>query len=315
MSWLEKLQPLLILLSAAIGLLLARTTSIAQLAEAAIAPLLIVLLYTTFLPIPLQQFGRAFRNRSVTVASLTLNFVWTPLLAWGLGALFLANAPDLRLGLLMLLVTPCTDWYLVFTGIAKGDVALGSALLPLNAILQLVLLPFYLWALAGSFVALAPKTLLISMTLVFLLPLGLAILTRQGIRHWWNELLWQAILPYIERGQLATLNVAIIAIFAAKGEVLLQQPAILLKLLPPLVLFFILNWGVSQWLGHRLKLPYPQLACLSCTTLARNSPVALAIAASAFPHRPLISLALVVGPLIELPVLALVSQALLRQQS
>jgi len=314
MSRLEKLQPLLILLSAIIGLLSAHTNRLTQLAEGAIAPLLIVLLYTTFLPIPLQQFGRAFRHRSVTFASLTLNFIWTPLLAWGLGVLFLANAPDLRLGLLMLLVTPCTDWYLVFTGIAKGDVALASALLPLNAVLQLVLLPFYLWALAGSLVTIAPKTLLISMTLVFLLPLGLAILTRQGIRHWWNDLLWQAILLYIERGQLLALNFAIVAIFAAKGEVLLQQPVILLKLLPPLVLFFILNWGISQWLGRRLKLPYPQLACLSCTTLARNSPVALAIAASAFPHRPLISLALVVGPLIELPVLALVAQALLHRK-
>ena len=138
----ERLQPLAILLSATMGLVLSRAGFATQLAEIAIEPLLVAVLYATFLPIPLQQFGRAFRNRSVTLASLVINFVWTPLLAWGLGAFFLANAPDLRLGLLMLLVTPCTDWYLVFTGLAKGDVALGSALLPLNAILQLVLFKY-----------------------------------------------------------------------------------------------------------------------------------------------------------------------------
>ncbi|MFB6277534.1 MAG: arsenic resistance protein, partial [Halothece sp.] len=113
MSAIERLQPLFILLSATVGLILASVETLTQLAESAIAPLLIAVLYATFLPIPLQQFGQAFRNRSVTLTSLTVNFIWTPLLAWGLGTLLLADAPDLRLGLLMLLVTPCTDWYLV----------------------------------------------------------------------------------------------------------------------------------------------------------------------------------------------------------
>ncbi len=310
----ERWQPLAIFLSATMGLVLSRAGFATQLAEIAIEPLLVAVLYATFLPIPLQQFGRAFRNRSVTLASLAINFVWTPLLAWGLGALFLAHAPDLRLGLLMLLVTPCTDWYLVFTGLAKGDVALGSALLPLNAILQLVLLPVYLWGLGGSFANIAPQTLLASIAIVFLLPFGLAALTRNVTQKRFGKLFWQNFLIRAETGQLLALNMAIAAIFAARGEIVLQQPAILFQLLPPLVLFFILNWYVSQGVGRYFNFPYPQRACLSCTTLARNSPVALAIAVSAFPNRPFISLALVVGPLVELPILALVSQALLRLQ-
>ncbi|MFB6275367.1 MAG: arsenic resistance protein, partial [Halothece sp.] len=218
------------------------------------------------------------------------------------------------LGLLMLLVTPCTDWYLVFTGIAKGDVALASALLPLNAILQLVLLPIYLWGLGGSLVNLAPTPLLMSIIFVFLLPLGLAMVTRYILGEKWDEESWQILLKRVETGQLFALNGAIAAIFAAEGGVILQQPAILLQLLPTLALFYSLNFVLIQGLGRFFQFSYPQLACLSCTTLARNSPVALAIATSAFSHRPLISLALVVGPLIELPILALVSQILLQQQ-
>jgi len=314
LSTIERLQPLFILLSATLGLILSSVGSLTEVAQSAIAPLLIAVLYATFLPIPLQQFKRAFHTRSLTLTSLTVNFIWTPLLAWGLGRLLLADAPDLRLGLLMLLVTPCTDWYLVFTGIAKGDVALGSALLPLNAILQLVLLPVYLWGLGGSLVDLAPKPLLMSIIFVFLLPLGLAILTGETLGKKWDQESWQIFLKRVETGQIFALNSAIAAIFVAEGNVILQQPTILLKLLPPLSLFYTLNFFLMQGLGRLFQFSYPQLACLTCTTLARNSPVAIAIAASAFPHRPLISLALVVGALIELPILGLVSQVLLQQQ-
>jgi len=314
MSLFERLQPLAILASALLGLALARIEALAAAAAPLVTPLLVAVIYATLLPIGQQQLGRALGHRKVTLASLGLNFVWTPLLAWGLGAVFLADAPDLRLGLLLLLVTPCTDWYVVFTGIARGDVALATALLPLNAILQLALLPLYVWGLAGSLVALPPQTLVARIALVFLLPLALAALTRQLVPRLWGQRAWQALLPRAETGQLLALNAAVAALFAAEGEALLQQPALLLRLLPPLGLFFALNWVLGQWLGRRLQLHYPEQACLSCTTLARNSPVALAIAASAFPHRPLVAIALAIGPLIELPVLALVSQALLRQR-
>lgn len=314
MSSNERRQPLLILLSATVGLIISPVESLTQFAESSITPLLIAVLYAIFLPIPLQQFKRAFRHRSVTLISLTVNFIWTPLFTWGLGIVFLADIPDLRLGLLMLLVTPCTDWYLVFTGIAKGDVALGTALLPLNAILQLVLLPIYLWGLGGSLVNLAPKPLLMSIIFVFLLPLGLAILTREMLGKKWDEESWHIFLKRMETGQIVALNGAIVAIFIAEGNVILQQPTILLRLFPPLALFYSLNFVLIQGLSRLFQFSYPQLACLTCTTLARNSPVAIAIASSVFPHRPLISLALVVGALIELPILGLVSQRLLKQE-
>jgi ACR3 family arsenite transporter len=64
--------------------------------------------------------------------------------------------------------------------------------------------------------------------------------------------------------------------------------------------------------GRVLDFTYEEVACLNCTILSRNSPTALAIAVVAFPNEPLIPLALVIGPLLELPLLAVVSRALLR---
>jgi ACR3 family arsenite efflux pump ArsB len=101
MTWFERSQPLLILLSVLLGLGLALMGDVAALAGQLITPLLVWMLYTAFLSILLRHLGRAFGNYRVTIASLAVNFVWTPLLAWGLGTLFLRDAPDLRVGLLM----------------------------------------------------------------------------------------------------------------------------------------------------------------------------------------------------------------------
>ncbi|MEA5452597.1 hypothetical protein VB780_28755 [Leptolyngbya sp. CCNP1308] len=103
------------------------------------------------------------------------------------------------------------------------------------------------------------------------------------------------------------------AIFAAEGKALLQRLDLLLWLLLTIGSFFVINFVLAQWLGQRLRLAYPEVVCLTCTTLARNSLVALAlaVAAAVFNDRPLIALTLVIGPLLDLPIMALVTQILL----
>jgi ACR3 family arsenite efflux pump ArsB len=309
MSRFDKLQPLFVLLSVLIGLVLAQVSELPQIASFLIVPLLAMMLYATFLPMALQQVGRAIRNLNVTTASLSMNFLWTPVLAWGLGAVFLRNTPDLWVGLILLMVTPCTDWYLVFTGVAGGDVSLATALLPFNLTLQILLLPIYLLVLAGRLVELNPQALLGSIFWVLLIPLLMAFLSRRWANHRGKAWLHQQV-PKITALQVICLNIAIIAIFTAESRALFERPGLLLQLLPPVLLFFLINFWVAQALGRRLQLSYGTRVCLIYTTLARNSPLALAIATSTFPDRPLITLTLVIGPLIELPILSLISQRL-----
>lgn len=315
MTWFERFQPLLILLSVALGLGLSLVEGTAAVASRWILPLLIVMLYAAFLPISLRDFGSALSSYRVTVTSLAINFLWTPLLAWGLGALFLRDVPDLRVGLIMLLVTPCTDWYLVFTGIAKGNVGLATALLPLNFVLQMGLLPVYLAVFAQSLVGLNLWVLGGKVVTVLFVPLALAMLSQFVLGQLKKTAWLKQHLSKVALAQLLCLNLAIAAIFAAEGVTVLQRPHLLLQLLPPIGLFFVINFVLAQQVGQVLKLAYPEVACLTCTTLARNSPVALAVAASAFSDRPLIALTLVIGPLLELPILALVAQVLLRFRS
>lgn len=311
MTWFEKAQPFLVLLSILIGLTLAQIAHFAGLASKLIVPLLALMLYATFLLLPLNGFGRVLQNFKVTLSSLIINFLWTPLFAWGLGVLFLSDSADMGVGLIMLMVTPCTDWYLVFTGVAGGDVALATALLPLNLILQILLLPIYLLIFAGTLVELNPIKLLESVLWILLIPLLLAMISRYLLLRWKGTFWFEQILSKITIFQVLNLNLAIIAIFASEGNTLIQRPELLLKLLIPILLFYVTNFLLAQWIGSWLRFSYEEFACFSCTTLARNSPLALGIAASAFPQQPLIVLALVIGSLIELPVMVLVSQSLL----
>ncbi|MBF2013937.1 MAG: arsenic resistance protein [Rivularia sp. T60_A2020_040] len=310
MKWTEKFQSLLVIAAIFIGLALGQITWFAENAVYLIVPALMLMLYGVFLNTPLNHLGNALQNYKVTGLSLGINFLWTPIFAWGLGAIFLRDTPDLWVGLIMLMVTPCTDWYLIFTSISQGDVTLATALLPWNLLLQVMLLPIYLLIFAGKLVNINIFILLENVVLVLVIPLILALISKRLIQQ--NNPIGQQILRKLAANQTVFLAIAIAAMFASQGQILMQRPDLLLKMLMPILIFFGVNFCLGQLIGHLAKFSYEEVACFNCTTLARNSPIALAIATSTFRERPLIALALVIGPLIELPVMVLVSQSLLR---
>lgn len=79
---------------------------------------------------------------------------------------------------LMLLVTPCTDWYLVFTGLSNGNVELGMSILPLNLILQIILLPVYLFLFIGSEVQMDSLGIIGSTVFVLIIPFFASLVTK-----------------------------------------------------------------------------------------------------------------------------------------
>ncbi|WP_277292683.1 arsenic resistance protein [Veillonella caviae] len=106
--------------------------------------------------------------------------------------------------------------------------------------------------------------------------------------------------------QLIFLCIAVISMFAAESKSLFEFSSMLIRMVIPMVLFFIVNFVLIRWIGKKLGFNDYNLVPLNFTTLARNSPLSLAIAVAAFPDRPLISLALVIGSLIEIPSLAVI---------
>ncbi len=143
MELVEKYQTVFVLVAIVGGLALGQIGGVPAVADRLILPFLMVMLFAAFAGVSFSRLRAAFGNRRVVGSSLLVNFIWSPLLAVGLGALFLRDHPALWVGLIMLLVTPCTDWYLIFTDVADGDVPLATSILPYNLVLQLVLLPVY----------------------------------------------------------------------------------------------------------------------------------------------------------------------------
>lgn len=316
MDNINKFQTVVLLLLIIVSVTLGQVHIIGITAGYIIMPALMIMLFSLFIQIPISDIGKSIKNFKFTTLTVVINFIWTPILVFILGRIFLSAEPDLLIGFVMLMVTPCTDWYLIFIGRAKGNTSLGASLLPLNFMLQIILLPVYILIIGGSSVKLDVMNLLGSTIGSLIIPLVLAIICRKIIlskkgKSYFKDVISEKACKF----QGWFLNVAIAAMFASQGRLLIENPQVLFKLLIPILLFFIINFIIGQYVGKLFKLPYEDKVVLNLTTLARNSPIALAIAVLSFPSSPIIALALVIGPLIELPVLLMISNLLLRKSN
>src|SRR5690625_1734087 len=254
MSLIEKLYSFIIFASVIVGIGIGQFETIRGSAEFFIVPLLIIMLYITFLQIPIEDIKTSFKNLRFTSWTIIMNFAWTPILAWILAILFLSDHPALWIGFIMLMVTPCTDWYLIFTGIAKGNVALSAAMLPLNLVLQIVLLPIYLLIFGGTTGVIHLSDLIESVLIVLLIPLGLAFLTKLLVKR--NQQFEEKLYSNIGALPIIFLSLAIVAMFAAQGQILIDNLALLWIITVPILLFFIINLFISQKVGGLMKFNY-----------------------------------------------------------
>lgn len=312
MDKINKYQTGVILVAVIIGLLLGHVGFIANYSAKLIVPLLMVMLFGLFLTINISELKSSFLNVKFSLTNIIFNFVWTPIFAYILGYIFLTNDLPIWIGFVMLMVTPCTDWYLVFTGVAKGNVPLSTSVLPVNLILQVLLLPVYLMLFFGKSGNVELNSLVESILLVLFVPFILALIAKKIVGK--NGKTGTNLIQFFEKSQVLFLALAVVAMFASEGKNLIDNPEVIYKLLIPVLIFFAVTFVLSQVVSKILKFTYSDKVSLVLTTMARNSPISLAIAVSAFSAEPLIALSLVIGPLIELPILVLTSQILLKTQ-
>lgn len=304
MNLTEKLEPLIIFSAIIIGLLFSNVQILADNTEHLINVFLCLMLYGLFLEVPLDELKDSFKNIKFTSTSLLINFLWTPLFGYFIGSLFLRGNVDILIGFFMLILTPCTDWYLVFTKMAKGDLTLSFSILPINLILQIILLPIYLILFFSTSNSMDYSQLAYSLLIVIVIPFVAAQITKLIL----NNDLKERAAELLSNLQILFLSLAVFCIFASQGELLFENLNSIAVLFIPLIIFFTVNTVMDLLLSQWINFTYPEYASLTMTTLARNSPLALAIAINSFPGHELISIALVIGPLIELPILYIVSK-------
>ncbi len=309
MNMIEKLEPILIFGAIILGLLFKDISLLNNISPLLITVFLALMLFALFLDIPLEDIRSSFSNRKFTIISILIYFIWTPLFGYFLGSLFLYGHVDIFIGFFMLILTPCTDWYLLFTKISKGNVPLSLSILPINLLLQIILLPVYLVLFFSNSNNIVMLDLVDGLLTFIIIPFIGSEVVKFIFRN--KNKTKEKITGFFSSCQILFLCIAIFGLFNTEASSLFENLDVIGLIFIPLMIFFIVNFILDFILSRQLDFNYENYVSLTLTTLARNSPLALAIAIKSFPNNELIAIALVVGPLIELPVLYIVSRVLL----
>ncbi|WP_020193333.1 arsenic resistance protein [Pseudomonas putida] len=267
--------------------------------EALITPAIAVLMYAMFLQIPFLDLRQGLGNRRFITALLLANFILVPLLVWAITR-GLVEHPAILVGALLVLLTPCIDYVVVFTHIGKGDSRLTLAATPVLLLAQLVLLPVYLALMLGgsSQVAISITPFVEAFVLLIVLPMALAVLTSAGARRsraiaTWNDA-W-AWLP------VPAMALVLMVVIASQIVVVLRDFDRLLPVVPVYIGFMLLAPVLGFICARLLRLPVSEARSVTFSAATRNSLVVLPLAL-ALPEemRGLAAAAVITQTLVEL---------------
>ncbi len=266
--------------------------------EWALWPVLAALLYATFTQVPLLHLRDALSDPRFIKSAVVGNFVLLPLIAWGLMHLAPAN-PVIQLGVILVLLVPCTDWFITFTHLGGGDTKHAIAFSPISLLLQMAFLPFYLWLfLGGTFtVAGAQEEMLTAFFGIILLPLAGAFVTEK-----WLEQVPRGgqLREYLAWLPVPLLGLVVFIIAATQVNLVIHSLDVLGQLLFVFACFLVtaglLARGLARWFG----LPVRQGRALAFSLGTRNSFVVLPLALALPPEYALAVVAIVFQSLVEL---------------
>ncbi|TFH85202.1 arsenic resistance protein [Billgrantia azerbaijanica] len=274
---LERYQVFVYLAAILTGLALgAHSPAVAEGLAAGIWPLLGALLYATFTQVPLIRLRAGLAKARFLAAAVLGNFVAIPLIVWAL-VQWLPAEPGLRLGVMLVLLLPCTDWFLSFTHLGGGDTPTAIAFTPLSLLLQLALLPLYLWFFLGqaALAGLAQREMLLAFGSLILVPLALAFLTER----------WAQGVPSRQRrvdalGWLPVPLLALVLFAVAAGQVgtLAASLGTLGRVAPLFVAFLAMAALLARLMAAAFRLPAREGRVLAFSFGSRNSFVVLPLA-------------------------------------
>jgi ACR3 family arsenite efflux pump ArsB len=276
---------------------------------------LLIMISLLFFEVSLGTVYKSLSNLRFIALAWSANFIIIPLIGLTIASFILSHEPLLLTGLMIYFLAPCTDWFLGFTKMACGDTALGLALIPVNMISQLLLFPFWLWLLTKQMGQMDVTAIPGILTQWFLLPFLTAQLLRFGAEKFLSSELFERLLGWIGKLTALMLIVLIIQIFAVNIGVIASRAEVFALIAIAVLLFFAATYLVAEVLARFGGLAYPQRALLGMTMTARNAPLMLALTAAALPDQPLVLAAIVVGMLVEIPLLMLLKEILLRRQT